>query len=69
MKKSILCLLVLLTLCVCILFASCKNEDTIVDAPDAAGVGKKGETQTQKVEGVVDLDAPNQAVDGFTTRE
>ena len=68
MKRSILCLLVLLTLCVCILLASCKNEDTIIDAPDAAGVGKKGETQTQKVDGVVDLDGPNQDLDDFTPR-
>lgn len=68
MKRSILCLLVLLTLCVCILFASCKKEDTKVDAPDAAGVGKKGETQTQKVDGNVDLNGPNEQINGDTIR-
>ena len=68
MKRSILCLLVILTLCVCMLFVSCKKEDTVIDAPDAAGVGKKGETQTQKVEGTVDQNGPNEQLDGYTTR-
>ena len=69
MKRSILCLLVLLTLCVCILFVSCKKEDTIIDAPDAANVGKKGETQTQKVETEVELGGPNVQLPGFTDRK
>ncbi len=69
MKRSILCLLVLLTLCVCILFVSCKKEDPAVDAPDAAGVGKKGETETTRVEGSVDLDGPNEQLPGFTDRK
>ena len=68
MKRSILCLLVLLTLCVCMLFVSCKKEDPASGAPDAAGVGKKGETQTQRVEGTVDLSGPNEQVPGSTTR-
>ena len=50
------------------LFVSCKKDDTSADAPDAAGVGKKGETQTQKVDGNVDLDAPNEQIPGSTTR-
>ncbi len=66
MKRSILCLLVLLTLCVCILFVSCKKEDPAIDAPDAAGVGKKGETETQKVQGEVDLNGPKVQVPGYT---
>ena len=68
MKKSILCLFVLLTLCVCILFVSCKKEDTVIDAPDANSVGKKGETQTEKIPGSVDLDGPNEQLPGWTTR-
>ena len=48
--------------------ASCKKEDTKVDAPDAAGVGKKGETQTERVEGNVDLNGPNEQIPGSTTR-
>lgn len=68
MKRSILCLLVLLTLCVCILFVSCKKEDPALDAPDAAGVGKKGESQTQKIPGQVEIDAPNEQLPGWTNR-
>lgn len=66
MKRSILCLLVLLTLCVCILFVSCKKEDPALDAPDAAGVGKKGESQTQKVPGQVEMDVDAVPVPGYT---
>ena len=68
MKRSILRLLVLLTLCVCMLFVSCKKEDPALSAPDAAGVGKKGETQTQKVEGTVDQNGPNEQIPGDTVR-
>ena len=73
MKRSILCLLVLLTLCVCILFVSCKQEDPAYDAPDAADVGQKGESQTQKVDPQPDYLSPdnaetNQQIPGFTVR-
>ena len=68
MKRSILCLLVILTLCVCMLFVSCKKDDTSAEAPDANGVGKKGETQTERVEGNVDLNGPNEQIPGSTTR-
>lgn len=68
MKRSILCLLVLLTLCVCILFVSCKKEDPNTAAPDAAGVGKKGETETTKVQGSVDQNGPNEQLPDWTTR-
>ena len=68
MKRSILCLLVLLTLCVCILFVSCKKEDTITDAPDAANVGKKGEINTTKVEKPLELGGPNEQLPDWTTR-
>jgi len=61
MKRSILCLLVLLTLCVCILFVSCKNEDLGANDPDAAEVGKKGEIQTEKVPADPDYISPDNA--------
>ena len=69
MKRSILCLLVLLSLCVCLLFVSCKKEDVIVNAPDAAGVGKDGQITTEKVQGEVELDVPDVQIPGYTTRE
>ena len=68
MKRSILCLLVLLTLCVCILFVSCKKEDTIIDAPDASNVGKKGETETTKVEKPLEFVGPNEQLPDQTIR-
>ena len=66
MKRSILCLFVLLTLCVCMLFVSCKKEDPELEAPDSAGVGKKGEQQTQKVQGEVNIPNPGVQQDGYT---
>ena len=68
MKRSILCLLVILSLCVCMLFVSCKKEDPALSAPDAAGIGKKGETETTKVDGSVDLNGPNEQLPDWTTR-
>ena len=50
------------------LFVSCKKDDTSAEAPDANGVGKKGETQTERVEGNVDLNGPNEQIPGSTTR-
>ena len=69
MKKSILCLLVLLTLCLCVVFASCKKEDEIIPAPDAGNVGKVGETEIDTdLPGEVKLDAPNQDLADSTPR-
>ena len=59
MKRSILCLLVLLTLCVCILFVSCKADDPEVEAPDSADIGKEGVTETQKVPADPDYISPD----------
>ncbi len=69
MKKSILCLLLILTLCLCVMFASCKKDDEIVPAPDAGGVNKSGEVVIDtNLPGDVNLDGPNQAVNGSTPR-
>ncbi len=69
MKRSILCLLVILTLCVCILFVSCKKEDPGKNDPDSADVGKKGEIQTDRVQSDVELNGPNEQLPGFTDRQ
>ena len=69
MKKSILCLLVLLSLCLCVLLASCKPDDNIIPAPDGGNIGQEGETQADdNVKADVNLDAPNQSVEGSTPR-
>ena len=69
MKKSILCLLMLLTLCLCLVFASCAKEDNVIDAPDVGGIGKNDTLVTDpNVEGEVNLNEPNQAVEGTTPR-
>ena len=69
MKKSIFCLLILLTLCLCVIFASCKKDDELVPAPDAGNVGQKGETVIDTdLPGDVKLDAPNQDLEGETPR-
>lgn len=69
MKKSILCLLVLLTLCLCVVFASCKKDDEVIPAPDTGNVGQQGETEIDTdLPGEVKLDAPNQTVEGSTPR-
>ena len=69
MKKSIFCLLILLTLCLCVIFASCKKDDEVVPAPDTGNVGKLGETQIDtELPGEVKLDAPNQDIEGSTPR-
>lgn len=69
MKKSILCLLVLLTLCLCVVFASCKKEDEVIPPPDSGNVGKTGETVIDTdLPGEVKLDAPNQDLEGSTPR-
>ena len=69
MKRSILCLLVILTLCVCILFVSCKKEDPGKNDPDSIDVGKKGEIQTDRVQSDVELNGPNEQLPGFTDRQ
>lgn len=69
MKKSILCLLIILTLCLCVMFASCKKDDEVIPAPDAGSVDKSGEVVIDtNLPGDVDLGGPNQAVDGSTPR-
>jgi hypothetical protein len=69
MKKSILCLLVILTLCLCVVFASCKKDDEVVAPPDSGNVGQKGETIIDTdLPGEVKLDSPNQTVEGSTPR-
>ena len=69
MKKSILCLLMILTLCLCLVFASCGKEDNVIDAPDVGGIGKSDTTVTDpNVAGDVTLVEPNQAIEGSTPR-
>jgi hypothetical protein len=73
MKRSILCLLVLLTLCLCILFVSCKQEDPGKNDPDASEIGKEGVIETEKIQETPDFIPPenaetNQRQDGFTNR-
>jgi hypothetical protein len=69
MKRSILCLLVILTLCLCILFVSCTKEDPGKNDPDSADIGKKGEIQTDRVQPEVELNGPNEQLPGFTDRQ
>ena len=70
MKKSILCLLLILTLCLCVMFASCKKDDEVIPAPDAGNVGKSGEVVIDtNLPGEVDMVGPNQDVNGYTPRQ
>lgn len=69
MKKSILCLLILLSLCLCVLLASCAPEDEIIPPPDGGNIGQEGETIIDDtVKADVNLDAPNQTIEGSTPR-
>lgn len=64
MKKSILCLLLVLSLCLCMIFVSCKpdEEDPTVD--------KLGQVHTTPdTSGGVEPNLPNPPVDGFTNRQ
>ena len=60
--------LVLACLMLTTFFVSCKKEDPNTAAPDAAGIGKKGETETTKVQGSVDQNGPNEQLPDWTTR-
>lgn len=64
MKKSILCLLLVLSLCLCVIFASCKPEE------EEEPVGEKmGEVHTTPdTSAGVEPQFPNQNVDGYTDR-
>ena len=69
MKKSILCLLILLSLCLCVIFTSCKPDENVIPAPDGGNIGKEGETEIDDtIKADVNLDAPNQSIEGSTPR-
>ncbi len=69
MKKSILCLLIILTLCLCVIFASCKKDDEVVPAPNGGSIEKSGETVIDTdMPGEVELNGPNQSIEGSTPR-
>ncbi len=64
MKKSILCLLLVLSLCLCMIFASCKPDE--VDESTGEKLGQVHTTPDTSAG--VEPDLPNQSVDGFTNR-
>jgi len=76
MKKSIICLLVLLSLCLCLVLVACTPDTPgeggggdVPPAPDGGDTGKKGEIEiSTDVGGSVNIDGPNQTVEGSTPR-
>ena len=80
--KKFLCLIIVLALCIAALFVfrdkvteftdnlkeKLTKDDTVADAPDANDVGKKGDSETTKVEGTVDQNGPNVQLPDWTTR-
>jgi len=63
MKKSILCLLLVLSLCLCMIFASCKPDE---EEPSGEKMGEVHTTPDTSAG--VEPNFPNQNVDGFTGR-
>ena len=68
MKKTLLCLLLALCLCLsCIMLIACNDDEEPVDdpatdvAPGDEEVGKKGEIQTEKVPADPDYISPDNA--------
>lgn len=76
MKKTLLCLLLALCLCLsCIMLIACNDDEEPADdpatdvAPGDEEVGKKGEvTLFPKEENEVSPNQPNEQIDGSTTR-
>jgi hypothetical protein len=66
MKKSILCVLLVLSMCLCMILASCKPDDVEPTPPPAQTSGQVHKTPDSS--SGVDLNMPNQIVDDQTTQ-
>ena len=70
MKKSILCLMLVLCLCLGMILASCKPDEPAPEPPAVDDGGKQGQVhQTPDTSAGVDPDMPNPQLDGSTIRQ